>query len=195
AVGDYALDFLNQNRNGHPFFLLVPFFAPHTPYDYQPEEYRRPYNDSAFSCFPDTPMHPWQNPGLKQMLGKREPKHAYSALITGVDANIGRILGRLEELRLRDDTLVVFTADQGWNGGPHVVRGKGKSTVLFTRNVAPRLVPSIRNHPGRLAAGETPPAMVSSYASFPTILDYLGVPAPADKRRVGRSYAGFLRGR
>src|SRR5262249_15047677 len=143
----------------------------------------------------DTPMHPWQNPGLKQMFGKREPKHAYSALISGVDANIGRILGRLEELRLRDDTLVVFTADQGWNAGHHGVWGKGNGTVPFNLYEESLRVPMIWNHPGRIAAGETPSAMVSSYDFFPIILDYLGVPAPADKRRVGRSYAGFLRGR
>src|SRR5262249_37240320 len=86
AVGDYAIDFLDQQKSGHPFYLLVPFFAPHTPFDYQPEDYRRWSDDSAFHCFPDAPMSPWQNPGLRQMFGKREPKHAYSALISGVDA-------------------------------------------------------------------------------------------------------------
>jgi arylsulfatase A-like enzyme len=60
-------------------------------------------------------MSPWQNPGLSQMFGKREPKLTYSALITGADYNAGRIVKRLEELGLREDTLVVFTADQGWN--------------------------------------------------------------------------------
>ena len=195
AVGDYAIDFLDQQKSGHPFYLLVPFFAPHTPFDYQPEDYRRWYNDSAFHCFPDAPMSPWQNPGLRQMFGKREPKHAYSALISGVDANIGRVLARLDELRLRDDTLVVFTADQGWNAGHHGVWGKGNGTIPFNLYEESLRVPLIWNQPGRIPAGKSPDPLVSSYDYFPTILEYLGVTAKSDPHRVGRSYADFLRGR
>ena len=195
AVGDYAIDFLAQQKSGHPFYLLVPFFAPHTPFDYQPEDYRRWYNDSAFHCFPDAPMSPWQNPGLRQMFGKREPKHAYSALISGVDANIGRVLARLDELRLRDDTLVVFTADQGWNAGHHGVWGKGNGTIPFNLYEESLHVPLIWNQPGRIPAGKSPDPLVSSYDYFPTILEYLGVTAKSDPHRVGRSYADFLRGR
>jgi choline-sulfatase len=112
AVADFAIDFLNRQTGEHPFYLLVPFYAPHTPYDYQPDEYQRPYLDSEFQCFPNVPQSPWQNENLKGMHGKRQAKLAYSALITGVDTNVGRILKRLEELKLRDNTLVIFTADQ-----------------------------------------------------------------------------------
>jgi len=188
-----ALDFLDQVGED-PFFLYVPFYAPHTPYNYQPEGYRKPYNEAAFSCFPDLPMNPWQNPGLKRLHGSREAKHAYSALITGVDYNIGLILQRLEDLRLRDDTLVIFTADQGWNAGHHGVWGKGNGTIPFNMYEQSLQVPLIWNHPGRLATGKTLHPMVSTYDFMPTILDYLGVPVPEDPERVGRSYAPFLRG-
>ena len=195
AVGDFALEFLNQQRTGNPFYLLVPFYAPHTPYDFQPEAYRQWYVDSQFPCFPDAPMSPWQNPGLKEMFGKREPKLAYSALVTGADHNIGRILTRLEELHLREDTLVIFTADQGWNAGHHGVWGKGNGTIPFNMYEESLRVPLIWNQPGRIPAGKAPDPLVSSYDYFPTILEYLGLSAEADRRRVGRSYADFLRGR
>jgi choline-sulfatase len=195
AVGDFAIEFLNQQKRGNPFYLLVPFYAPHTPYDYQPERYRRWYAGSKFPCFPDVPASPWQNPGLAQMFGEREPKLAYSALITGADHNAGRIVKRLEELGLRDDTLVVFTADQGWNAGHHGVWGKGNGTIPFNMFEESLRVPMIWNHPGRIPAGNALDPMISSYDFFPAILEYLGLAAPADPRRVGRSYAGFLRGR
>jgi arylsulfatase A-like enzyme len=195
AVGDFAIDFLNQQKNGNPFYLLVPFYAPHTPYNYQPDEYRKLYANSKFSCFPDTPAHPWQNKGLSTLHGKRESKHAYSALITGADHNVGRILTRLEQLKLREDTLVIFTADQGWNAGHHGVWGKGNGTVPFNMYEESLRVPLIWNHPGRIAPGKLMDPLVSSYDYFPTILEYLGVEAPADPKRVGRSYADFLRGR
>jgi choline-sulfatase len=195
AVGDFAIDFLNRQKKGQPFFLLIPFYAPHTPYDYQPEAYRKPYADSRFTCFPDAPISPWQNPGLRQMFGKREPKLAYSALITGADHNIGRVVTRLEELGLREDTLVVFTADQGWNAGHHGVWGKGNGTIPFNLYEESLRVPLIWNHPGKISAARALDPMVSSYDFFPTILEYLGLSAPSDPKRIGRSYADFLRGR
>jgi choline-sulfatase len=193
AVGDFALEFLDQYKS-RPFFLYVPFYAPHTPYNYQPEKYRQWYNQSKFPCFPDTPMHPWQNKGLKEHHGNRASKHAYSALISGVDANVGRILTRLGELGLREQTLVVFTADQGWNAGHHGVWGKGNGTWPFNLYEESLRVPLIWNQPGRIRPGQALNPLVSAYDFFPTILDYLGVAAPKDPKRVGHSYAGFVRG-
>ena len=55
-------------------------------------------------------------------------------------------------------------------------------------------VPLIWNHSGRIRGRQVLSTMVSAYDFFPTILEYLGTPVPRDPRRVGRSYAGFLRG-
>lgn len=194
AVGDCALDFLDQTR-GRPFYLLVPFYAPHTPYDFQPEQYRRPYEGSKFSCFPQASQHPWQNPGLRAHHGNRASMHSYSALITGVDANVGRVVEKLEALGVRERTLIVFTADQGWNAGHHGVWGKGNGTWPFNMYEESIRVPLIWNQPGRIRAGQVLAPMVSSYDYFPTILEYLGMRAPADSRRPGRSYAAFLEGK
>jgi choline-sulfatase len=195
SVGDFALEFLSEQKNNHPFYLLVPFYAPHTPYDFQPEEYRKPYESATFRCFPDLPVNPSQNESLRRMHGQREPKHAYSALVTGADANIGRIVRRLEALDLRDDTLVVFTADQGWNAGHHGVWGKGNGTIPFNIFEESMRVPLIWSHPKRIRGRASVDALVSSYDYFPSILEYLRLDAPSDRQRVGRSYAGFLGGR
>jgi arylsulfatase A-like enzyme len=56
-------------------------------------------------------------------------------------------------------------------------------------------VPLIWNHPGQIRAGQVLDPMVSPYDMFPTLLEYAGVEAPPDPKRVGRSYADFLRGR
>jgi choline-sulfatase len=194
AVGDYAIEFLDQHHD-KPFFLQVPFYAPHTPFNYQPEAYRQWYKDSKFPCFPDEPMNPWQNAGLANNHGNRNSKLAYSALIAGMDHNLGRIVKRLEELGVRDNTLIVFTADQGWNAGHHGVWGKGNGTVPLNMFEESLHVPLIWNLPGRIKPGQTPDPMVSNYDFFPTILDYLGVPMPSDgAKRPGRSYAPFVRG-
>ncbi|HUQ94281.1 MAG TPA: sulfatase-like hydrolase/transferase [Bryobacteraceae bacterium] len=193
SVGDCAVEFLDTVK-GKPFYLLVPFYAPHTPFDYQPEAYRAPYKDSKFSCFPTPAVHPRQNPGLRRHHGNHESMRSYSALITGMDANVGRVLRKLDEMGVRENTLIVFTADQGWNAGHHGVWGKGNGTWPFNMYEESIRVPLLWNHPGRIKPGQVLTPMVSSYDYFPTILDYLGVKAPADSRRPGRSYAGFLRG-
>jgi arylsulfatase A-like enzyme len=140
-------------------------------------------------------MHPWQIDSHAQHFHHRPSKLAYSALVTGVDRSIGRVLRLLEQKRLRENTLVIFTADQGWNAGHHGVWGKGNGTWPFNLYEESLRVPLIWNHPGRIAPGLRPNALVSTYDFFPSLLEYLGLSAPPDRRRVGHSYAGFLRGR
>ncbi len=192
-VTDHALEFLDRNR-ARLFFLLVPYYAPHTPYDYQPEAYRAPYLKADFRCFPRQAPHPNRNPQLLRHHGNRESMLSYSALISGVDHNVGRVLRRLEELGLRENTLVIFTADQGWNAGHHGVWGKGNGTIPFNMYEESIRVPLIWSHPDRIRSGLVIEDMVSAYDFFPTILEYLGVGAPPDRRRLGRSYTPLLAG-
>ncbi len=192
-VGDGAIDFLERNHR-QPFCLVVPFFAPHSPYDFQPRKYRQPYAGSAFSCFPRESPHPQGRGRFRQYFGDAETYTSYSALVTGVDANVGRVLEKLEELGVRENTVVIFSADQGFNCGHHGVWGKGNGTIPFNMYEESIRVPLIWDHRGAIEAGSQTSAMVSSYDFFPTLLDYLGVEAPDDAQRVGRSYAGFLRG-
>ncbi|MCC6264712.1 MAG: sulfatase-like hydrolase/transferase [Bryobacterales bacterium] len=196
-VGDGAVDFLTRHqatRAEDPFFLYVPFYAPHTPYNYQPEKYRAPYADSKFDCFPRVPQNPRQNTGLAKNYLNEESMRAYSALVTGIDTNIGKVLQKLEEMGALENTLVIFTADQGWNAGHHGVWGKGNGTVPRNMYEESIRVPMIWQHPGRIAAQSRSDAMISNYDFFPTILDYLGCTAAPDKDRVGQSYAPILRG-
>lgn len=193
AVGDCAIEFLSMQKKDSPFFLHVPFYAPHTPYDFQPAGDRKHYDDAPFSCFPDDPMHPWQNAGLKRHWRDRESKHSYSALVSAVDRNVGRVLDKVREMGARENTVVIFTADQGYNTGHHGVWGKGNGTHPFNMYEESIRVPMIWNHPGHLRPA-APDAMISSYDFFPTILDYAGVKAKPDAARVGRSYAPLLRG-
>jgi choline-sulfatase len=195
AIGDFALEFLDkQKQRKDPFCLSVNFYAPHTPYSYQPEKYRRPYDDVNFSCFPDLPSNPDQNPSLQSLYGKLESKQGYSALITGLDANIGRILERLTQLNLRQDTLVVYMADHGWNAGHHGLWGKGNGSIPLNMYEESLRVPLIWNHPGRIGQGKNISTMVSSYDFFPSILEYLGIEVKPDEKRIGISYIPLMHG-
>jgi arylsulfatase A-like enzyme len=193
-VADGALEFLDRSKDKN-FYLLVNFNAPHEPYDFQPDRDRELYKGCEFGCFPDEDANPNQNPAFARLANKKEPKLAYSALVSGVDRNVGRILHRLDRLKLREDTLVVFTANQGWNAGHHGIWGRGNGTLPFNLYEESIRVPMIWNHPGHIRSGHVVTPMVASYDFFPTILDYLGLPPHRDPKLAGRSYADFLRGR
>ncbi len=193
--GGFALEFVEQNKN-RPFFLYWAANAPHRDYDFQPKEDREPYRGSAFPSFPRLPVHPWQNPNTLLMgdHGNEESKTSYAALVTGLDRNIGRLLDRLKELDLLDKTLIIFCSDNGYNCGHHGLWGKGSASVPFNLYDDTIRVPTVWSYPGHIPEGATIPQMVMNYDFFPTLLDYLGIPAAPDPKRVGLSYAPFLRG-
>lgn len=199
-VADYGIEFIEANKD-RPFFLFLSFFAPHKPYNYQPEEDRKWYENSRFPCFPDEPIHPWHTRRLNGRpfptltdFSNRNSKLGYSALVTAMDRNVGRVLDRLDQLGLRDNTVVVFTADQGHCCGHHGIWGKGNSTLPLNLYDTVLQVPLIWSQPGVIPAGRVVDRMVSAYDFMPTLLDYLGVPLPKDPHRAGRSYKELLRG-
>ena len=86
-----------KQKGNTPFYLHVSFYAPHSASDYQPEADRKPYENAALRCFPDEPEHRNRNHGQRNLQNNQTAKKGYSALITGMDRDIGRILRRLEE--------------------------------------------------------------------------------------------------
>ncbi|MCP5118005.1 MAG: sulfatase-like hydrolase/transferase, partial [bacterium] len=199
-IGDDAIEFIEQNRQG-PFFLYLSLYAPHTPLRYQTEQYREPYRDSRFSCFPDLPMHPFH---MREMNGrvsghlrdfsKRHSKLSYAALVTGIDHTVGRVMAKLDELGLRENTVVIFASDHGFHTGQKGIWGKGNGTVPFNLYERSVRIPLIWSHPGRIPNGAVVRRLVSSYDFLPTLFAYLGLDPPADEARPGRSYARLLNG-
>lgn len=97
----------------------------------------------------------------------------YYAMITEVDAWIGKIIGKLDELKLRDNTLIIFVSDHGEMLGAHGMREKN---VFLEESVR---VPLILNYPTHISSQKvTTP--VSTLNIFSTILDYAGIQAPSD---------------
>jgi len=101
----------------------------------------------------------------------------YYGLITQVDYNIGRVLDRLDELGLADDTLVIYTADHGEFGAEMSTWTKGK---FHYDNI--NRIPLIIRFPGVLPAGRVIDSLVSNIDFFPTITELTGIPVP-DARR------------
>ncbi|MFZ5830978.1 MAG: sulfatase-like hydrolase/transferase [Planctomycetota bacterium] len=157
-ITEYAIRFLREGARQQPVFLFVSYNAPH---------------------------FPWQGPNDREKQVK--PKHkswqegdraTYVAMVESMDAGIGRLLGEVDRLGLRQQTLVVFTSD---NGGHTYSRNaplaQGKAT-LWEGGIR---VPCIARWPGVLPAGEETEQVAITMDWTATFRRLAGVPADADK--------------
>lgn len=158
-----ALRFIRENKD-RPFLAYVPFNAPHGSSSLDPpvkgtvqapEEYVRQYP-----------------PGKTEKDRKRV---SYMAAVTCMDQSIGRILDLLDELKLAQNTLVVFFSD---NGGAKIASNsplRGWKSQMFEGGIR---VPCIVRWPGRIAGGRVCDEFLTSLEVFPTVLAACGLQSP-----------------
>lgn len=193
VLTDDALDFISENQES-PFYLSLNYNAPHTPFSGHPQDIVDSYNDTAFKTCPQEPIHPWARRRTRSHLGNRESLKGYFAAITALDLNVGRIIQRLEKLGIRENTLIVFSSDNGYSCGHHGFWHKGNGTFPLNMYENSVKVPFIMSQPGRIPEGKVCKAMASQYDFMPTLLDYLNLPDPNDDMSPGSSFVPALTG-
>ncbi len=181
------LNRLAGEEHEQPFFLAVGIIRPHLPFG-APAKYMEPYLDAEL---PPTP-HPakpegkttWHGSGefMKYHRWGRDPnrdqefalavrKH-YAACVTYADTLVGRILARLHELELHDDTIIVLWGDHGWHLGEHAVWGKH---TLFEESLRSPLIISYSELPH---SGESTETIAETVDIYPTLCELAGLPVP-----------------
>jgi len=149
---DAAIEFVEENRN-RPFFLYLAYNAPHTPLE-----------------LPESYLEPYASMGLDDTTAK------IYGMITCIDHNVGRLLAKLDELEIADDTIVIFFGDNGpqqtnrYNCG--LRRNKG---TVYEGGIR---VPFLIRWKGRWQGGRKIDSMAANIDLLPTILDACGVPLP-----------------
>ena len=189
---------LARDRSGRPFFLCVSFTSPHDPWELR-SRYWELYDPAAIEPpavgpIPREEADP-HSVRLRDMAGiddaaltaeqVRRARHGYYAAISYADERIGEVLGALAESGLRDDTIVLFTADHGEMLGE---RGLWYKMAFFEPSAR---VPLIVSAPGRFAPGRIAEP-VSLLDLAPTLLELCGL--DPDGSLDGRSLAGALAG-
>ena len=178
---------------GNPFFVTVSFPAPHAlwvinePY-YSLHERSKiplPANRHAVQEI-DRPTSAWRFGQLLGDEGMREYLGVYYGMVSMMDANLGRILTELRRLGLEADTLVIFTADHGDMQGGHGMYDKS-SYSMYEETTR---VPLVLRYPRHIPAGKSIRTQAGTCDISPTILDYLGLPAPPGV--AGRSLRTFI---
>ncbi len=178
-ITDNALDFIERHKS-EPFFLYVPHFGVHSPHQAKEE---------LIAKFKD-----------KQPAGGHHDP-TYAAMIASVDESVGRITAKLDELKLSENTLVIFSADNGGVGGytrEGIKKGgditdnapfRGGKGMLYEGGV--RCVYIFRR-PGTIEAGSRCSEPICSVDLYPTLLEVAGAAKPKDHVLDGVSYLPLL---
>jgi arylsulfatase len=196
-LGETAMHYMERERNpDQPFFMWLSFPDPHTPYQ-APEPYASFYNPA------DVPMPPKDDLNGKPERQKvahlmdamdtaseeiiRKVRAIHYGMIRFIDDTLERIMQKMDELGLTDNTVIIFTSDHGDSMGAHGLIQKHNAFYdSFTR------VPFIVANPGYNGPRHSP-HMVELIDVMPTVLDFAGIPAPPGAQ--GNSLTPFLQGR
>lgn len=181
---DAAIGFLEAAAaDDDPFLMYVAFTSPHDPRNVLPD-YGRRYESTDLPMPANfVPQHPFDNGDLNERDEKllstpRVPEQVlaeranYYGMINEVDFQIGRILDALEKSGKADNTLIVFTSDNGLSVGEHGLLGKQNLYEAAVR------VPMVICGPG-IPQNTTRDAYCYLYDLYPTLCDLAGVEAPA----------------
>ena len=130
-ITDNAIEFIEKYAQyDQPFYLSIQYTAPHSPWVYQhPKPFLDLYKDCSFESSPIESPHAWiiENPPGYQH-SREENLKGYYASISAMDMNIGRVLDKLSQLDLIENTLICFFCDNGMNMEHHGIWGKGNGT-------------------------------------------------------------------
>ena len=199
AITEHGLEFIEQNHQ-KPFFLYLAYNGPYGLGKVVQEEHRNrhtaEYAGQSMDSFPREKVNPWLKAN-RFAVGNVTSMRSYAAAVSGVDDGVGRIMEKLRTLGLDQNTLVVFSADQGLNAGHGGYWGMGDHSRPINTQEATIRIPWIFRHSGGIAPGKTSDLMVQNHDFLPTVLEYLGLKEkiPSSPPLPGHSFEPALRGR
>lgn len=201
---DRAVDLIRSARDGgKPFYLSMCYYSVHSPIEAKPEKIEK-YQKKARDMGLDT-VDPFVEGGFYPSIEQSSSRirrrtiqsdPVYAAMIESLDENVGRLLDAVREIGKEEETIVIFTSD---NGGLSSVEtsptcnaplseGKGWRYEGGTR------VPLLIKWPGAAEPGTATAEPVTSPDFFPTILDAARLPQEPAAHRDGHSFADLIRG-
>ncbi len=175
---NHAMSFIASNRN-HPFFCYLPLNTPHSPMQV-PDRFYNKFKDANLKMR-------YQGPQKEDL----EFTRAALAMCENVDWNVGRVLKQLDELKLADNTIVLYFCDNGpngwrWNGG---MKGrKGSTDEGGVRS------PLLLRWPGHVKPGTKIAPITGAIDLLPTLAELAGVSVASTKPLDGVSVASLLLG-
>lgn len=197
VIGRSARDWLGTAPKDRPFFLWLNFASPHFPCDaplpyatmYDPAEMPAPIPPSPDQLPPMLRRRVLLSPRLRDPAFVRRVRAAYFGMITLVDVWVGRLVEKLEALGRRDDTVIVFCADQGDMLGDHGLFAKG----VFWKSAIQS--PLVISWPARFRQKARVRDLVELQDLVPTFLELAGAEEADRRQPFGRSLVPLLTGK
>ncbi len=189
---DESIKFLEYRDSTKPFLLYLSFYNVHTPITPYKKRYPQ-FLEKASKYFTD------QSPSMPEHFGRsrtRQDNPEYASMVSAVDDSVGRVLERLEALHLKENTVVIFTSD---NGGLCTLNQPGPTSNLPLRSGKGWLyeggirVPLILRIPGLAAANQFSDIPVTSMDFAPTIRELASIAPLANVELDGTSLLPALR--
>ena len=173
-----AVAFMEEHRE-RPFLAYLPYNTPHSPMQV-PDEYWERFESRELGM-----RH--RDPSVEDVPKTR----AALAMVENIDWNVGRVLAKIDELGLAEDTIVLYFSDNGpnswrWNGGMKGRKGSVDEGGLRS--------PLVMRWPGRIEAGTVVDEVAGAIDLLPTLADFAGIEAAGAKPLDGRSLAPLLTG-
>ena len=172
GLTDHAIDFISAERD-KPFLLCFGHYAVHTPIQ-SPKPLIEKYQKKKADLFADRPA-PAPSEELNEARSRvRQDDPPYAAMVENLDTNVGRVMDKLEELGIRENTIIVFSSD---NGGLSTLKKRGGPTSVKPLRAGKAWcyeggirVPTLISWPNHIQAGdlETPGITMDIY---PTLLE------------------------
>ena len=179
-----AVSFIEENYES-PFFCYLSFNAPHTPLQV-PDEYYRMYQgiDPAAGFEGDRPFSEMSEQD------KENARKVY-AMVTNIDDNIGKVLNKLEELAITENTVVIFMTDNGPQQTRYNAGMRGLKGSVYRGGVR---VPFFLRYPALFAEGRDIETTTAHLDILPTLSDLCQVPLPRNRIIDGENLVPLLRG-
>jgi len=196
-VSDEVIHWLNQLDGENPFFLYIPYSEVHTPVA-SPDRYLEMYSDYISDSAKQTrDVYYFDRKNLPYR-GSGE----YYANISFLDEQVGRVIRKLEEMGKSDETIIIFTSDNGpvtreyrkpWELGiaGETAGLRGRKDNLLEGGIR---VPAIIKYPPLIAPGQVSKVPVHGVDLLPTLAELLDFEPPSDRELDGQSIVATFRG-
>ena len=179
-----AIDFIEENKEG-PFFCYLAFNAPHTPLQV-PAAYYQKYKDL------DPSKGFEKNKGVAIEMSEKDKEAARKvyAMVSNIDDNIGKLLAKLDALKISDHTLVIFMTDNGPQHVRYVGGMRGRKGSVYQGGVR---VPFYMRYPRLTKKAKDINTQTAHIDILPTLSELCEVPLPENKKIDGKSWMPLLK--
>lgn len=186
-LADEVSRYIRERDQNKPFFVYMPFIAPHTPLD-APQELQDKYKDINTDLEPSRAGGTDETRRLSKIMMRPSARPMYAAVVDAMDQAIGQVLETLDSEGISDNTIVLFFSDNGGAaysvGGADNVPLRGGKGETFEGGIR---VVSVMRWPGVIDPAQKLNNIMTVMDVFPTLADAVGIEALNDRKFDGRS--------